>query len=242
MGVSAFYATLGESRSVENSVKPRRMAHGGFPLRKSRISTALARQFHRHGFPFGVVLDRGFAVFSALARLFEAAERGARVDDVVAVDPDRARLYFAGEEVGLVDVLRPDRGGEAVVGVIRPRDHFVDVLEGQHAHDGAKDFVFRDRHVVADVIEDRGLDEEAAVAVLHAAGDEFRALLLPELAVLEDFVLLLLARPAGLARLRRRAGRRVCGSWLCPRGARRTLCEFSLARRGGCRRCSIGRR
>src|SRR4051812_17459944 len=64
-------------------------------------------ELHRDRLELGVVLEGGLAVLAALARHLEAAEWRVRIDHVVAVDPDRARLDLLGEQVGLVDVLSP---------------------------------------------------------------------------------------------------------------------------------------
>jgi hypothetical protein len=64
---------------------------------------------HRHRLDLGVIPQRVFAQFAADAGHLEAAEGGGGVEDVVAVDPDRAGLELGGEAVGLADVARPDR-------------------------------------------------------------------------------------------------------------------------------------
>ena len=64
-------------------------------------------------------------------------------------------------------------------------------LEGEHAHDRSEDFILGDRHVVADIVENRRLDEEAAVAHSAAADHQLRTLLLAQIHVAQDLVHLL---------------------------------------------------
>src|SRR5713101_578501 len=61
-------------------------------------------------------------------RRLEPAERRARVVEVVAVDPDRARANRPGGAVRLLDVLGPDPGREAVHGLIGEPHPVVEVV------------------------------------------------------------------------------------------------------------------
>src|SRR4051812_44739656 len=93
-----------------------------------------------HGLCFGVGFEAFFAEFAAVAGHFVAAEGGGGVEDVVAVDPDGAGAELGGEGVGFGDVAGPDGGGEAVGGGVGAGGDFVERLELEHGHDGAKDF------------------------------------------------------------------------------------------------------
>src|SRR5262249_19691679 len=139
-----------------------------------------------------VVLQYRLTVLAAMTRHLEAAERRRGIDDVIAVYPHRACLHFAGEEMGLIDVLGPDGGSQAIVGVVRPSDDLVGGLEGQHTYHRAEDLVLGNRHVVLDAVENRGLDEEALAPVALAARQELGSLLLPEVYVAKDLIHLLL--------------------------------------------------
>ena len=96
------------SRSREEPLRPAR----SMVDRRARSVINL----HRHGHRLHLrVISQGiFAQFPADAGHLEAAERGGGVEDVVAVDPDRAGPQFGGQAVGLADVARPDGGGQAV--------------------------------------------------------------------------------------------------------------------------------
>src|SRR6185437_4707548 len=74
--------------------------------------------------------------------------------------------------------------------------------ERQHADDRPEDLVAGDRHLIADVVEDGRLDEEAVAADPLAAGDQPRALLLAEVDVMQDLVELLLRDLGALLGLR----------------------------------------
>jgi hypothetical protein len=66
-----------------------------------------------------VIVERLLAKTAAL----EPAERGGGIEDVVAVDPHGSRTHAIGDGVGLADVSRPDRRGQAVVSAVGPLDH-----------------------------------------------------------------------------------------------------------------------
>ena len=83
----------------------------------------------------------------------------------MVVDPDRPELELARRVQRAADVARPDRRGQAVVDVVRPRDRLVVVGEALHGDDRAEDLALDDLVVLADVGDDGRLDEEAAVAV-----------------------------------------------------------------------------
>src|SRR5262245_9333488 len=80
---------------------------------RSRSSVAVLRaDVHPHALDLRVELERGFAHLAAEAALFVTAERGGRVEHVVAVDPHGAGFEYLGHAVGLLDVARPHRRGE----------------------------------------------------------------------------------------------------------------------------------
>src|SRR6476646_7987026 len=76
-----------------------------------------------------VVVERVHAHLAADATLFVAAKGRGRVVDVVSVDPDRAGLKFGRDVVRLLDVARPDAGGQAVDRVVGAGDGLIDVRE-----------------------------------------------------------------------------------------------------------------
>ena len=83
------------------------------------------------GLPFGARRRRqifGQALAPALAAeaaLAIAAEAGGGVEQVGRIDPDDAGLDARGDFERAVDVLAPDRGGEAVARVVGERDRLV---------------------------------------------------------------------------------------------------------------------
>lgn len=127
-----------------------------------------------HGLLVGVEVDRAVAALVAQAGGFDAAERGAQVADVVAVEPHHAGLDVLGEVVRPGQVLRPDVGGQAVLGVVRQGEGFVVVLERGDGHDGTEDFLLEDPRVRCDVGKHGGCDVVAFGQVVGpaAAGQE----------------------------------------------------------------------
>src|SRR5207253_5125086 len=102
-------------------------------------------------------------------------------EHVVAVNPDRSRAQAIREPMSLLNVARPDGGGQAETGSIAALDHLVDVLERQDVHHRPKDLLTRYLHLVLDAVEHGRLDEVAALADPVAAGQQFRAFLLTRL-------------------------------------------------------------
>src|ERR1700722_2481268 len=118
-------------------------------------------EFHQDRLDLRVKVDRVFAEFAAETGLLVAAKRRDRIEVVVAVDPDRARLQRAGDLMSAADVARPDRCGKPVFGVVALENRIVLVGEGDRSADGAKNLLARNLHVVLDVGEQRRIDEVA---------------------------------------------------------------------------------
>ena len=183
-------SATGHDRPLKADSHHQRTEEGGG--RGSIVSRLGLAKLHGDCFGLRVVLEGGLVVFPALAGHLETAERGGRINHVIAVDPDGSGFYFLGEEVGFVDVLGPDRGGKTIGGAIGALGDLVDAVEREDADDGPEDFVASYRHVVADVVENRGLHEEAVFAVAASAGDEFGTLACAEIDVVKDLIELLI--------------------------------------------------
>src|SRR5207237_8873120 len=104
----------------------------------------LSGQVAVRGLPFGVQLQGVFPEFSAVAAHLVAAEGSRGVKDVVAVDPDRARAKAVRQAMRLADVACPDRGSQAIEGLIASAEDFLDILELQNVHDGSEDLFLGD--------------------------------------------------------------------------------------------------
>src|SRR5262249_46176600 len=104
----------------------------GMELRPSSHELA---ELDRDSLRFWIVLKRRFAILAALAGHLETTEWCRRVDDMVAVDPHRAGLHFLRIKVSFVDVLGPNAGGQAVIGLVGSFDNLIHALERQHADD-----------------------------------------------------------------------------------------------------------
>src|SRR5258708_10650286 len=109
------------------------------------------------------------------------AKRKRRLHQAVSIDPHRARLQSSRYQVRLPHIPCPYCRGQSVVISIRHLDHLVQIIEAQSGEHGTKDFLARNLHVVADVAEDRRLDEKS-LATIHpnpiAARDQLRAFFL----------------------------------------------------------------
>src|SRR6266536_2261086 len=133
-------------------------------------------QLRHHVLDLRVVLERVGGEIRAVARLLVAPVRHLRDERDVVVDPDRPELELARGVERTADVARPDRGGEPVVDVVRPRDRLVVIGEALNGHDRAEDLPLDDLVLLTDLRDDRRVDEEAAGAVRPPAGEHLRTL------------------------------------------------------------------
>src|SRR5262249_34247479 len=129
----------------------------------------------------GVLLERVRAEIPPEAALLVAAERRARVESVVGVDPDGAGLDLAGHTVRQLDVPGPDRRDQPINRSVGDRDRLVRTLETDHREHGSEDLLLRDLHLRFHLGEYGGFDEEplavGALQVPLAAAVESRAFL-----------------------------------------------------------------
>src|SRR4029453_1178302 len=92
----------------------------------------------------------------------------------------------------LVHITREDRGREPELDRVRSVNRLVDVGRADERGRGPEDLLLRDPHLGIDITEDRRPVEEALVqAVLRrdlTAGEELRALALPDLGVRVDLL------------------------------------------------------
>ena len=97
------------------------------------------------------------------------------MQDIILIDPNRARPQRITDTDRGVEVGGVDRGGETVGGGIPHANGVGFVFELGDRADGAEDFFLHYLHVFADVAEDGGLDEVAFFADSLAADFDFRA-------------------------------------------------------------------
>src|SRR5262245_30249439 len=137
----------------------------------------------------GVQAHRMHAHLAADPAALVASERRLGVDAVRGVHADDTRADPFRHPDRPAEVPGPDRAREAVLRLVGEPDRLVLGVERDQAHDRPEDLLPRDAPVVVDVGEHRRPDEEAALGALDggdlAAGDEPRALLLPDLEVVE---------------------------------------------------------
>ena len=126
-------------------------------------------------FRLGIKIEHLMAHFAAPAGLLVSAERHGRIENAVAVDPDRSRAKFGRDTMRLLDVPRPDGRREAKLRVVGLRDQIVHVAERHDRHDWSENFLAHDLHLLVGVDEHRGLDEIAFVAFAAAANGGLRA-------------------------------------------------------------------
>src|SRR5262245_2392447 len=107
--------TCGNSQTA----RPRPCPYARYPL----------VQLDGDGRRLGVVAEAVFTEPAADAGLLDSATGSRGVAHVVAIRPNRAGANAVRTCVGFRDVLRPDRGGEAVDVLVGALDNFVNVLK-----------------------------------------------------------------------------------------------------------------
>src|SRR5260221_6980805 len=70
----------------------------------------------------GVVAHRLEAHLAAIAGAAHAAEGRARIDPLVAIDPDHAARHVAGDAVGALQVARPQPAAQPIGGAVGDGD------------------------------------------------------------------------------------------------------------------------
>src|SRR5437764_11860114 len=88
--------------------------YASFIVRIPHPASCIPSQAHPHGLRLRIVVQRFFPQIAPEPRKLVASKRGGRVVEIVRVHPDRAGLDGAGHAVRLLDVLRPDPGGQPV--------------------------------------------------------------------------------------------------------------------------------
>src|SRR5882762_9767376 len=130
--------------------------------------------------------------------LLVAAPRGLHGGRLHVVDPDYAGAQALDRPDRLEDVARPHGGGQAVGRVVGDADGVLLLVEGDDRHDRTEDLLAGDGRGIVHVVEDRRLDEEAALRLLRqplrtAAAQRQLGFLPADLDVRQHLVVLVLA-------------------------------------------------
>lgn len=123
-------------------------------------------QVDMYGLEIGVSGQAGLAQFAADAALLDAAKGDLKARVIAAIDPDHAGFDPTRHPMRAREVLSEDGAAQAVRGVVGALDRLLLAGEAGNHDKGAEDFFPVDFHVVLNVGEDGGLDEEA-LAVAH---------------------------------------------------------------------------
>src|SRR6185312_841616 len=120
---------------------------------------------HRHVLDLQVVADAGEAALAADAAVLDAAGRRLHAAQPPAVDPHRPRFEFAREPHGAGDVAGIDAGRQAIAQAVGDAQRRVLVGDIDRYADRTEDLLAGDAGVGVDAVEDRRLDEIAALQV-----------------------------------------------------------------------------
>ncbi|MNO55579.1 hypothetical protein D3C76_460720 [compost metagenome] len=135
----------------------------------------MAAHGNAHVLDLGEHFEAVLPAFATGAGAFHTTERLAQVTYVLAVDEHHAGFDAARQAVGLADVLGPDVGGQAVLGVVGQLQRLGLVLERDQAHHRAEDFFLGDAHAVVHVGEHGRLDELPLGQVRRQVGRALQA-------------------------------------------------------------------
>src|SRR5712692_2308293 len=141
----------------------------------------------------GIEIERVQAAFAADARELGSAEGRAQVAEEPAVDPGDADFHRLPDPVAAREVGGPDRGGEAVDGVVRHGDGFFLLVERSDVGARPENFLLHRARGLGQPGPERRLYPGAVVARIAELGHapacyDFCALLLRELVVREHLL------------------------------------------------------
>ena len=130
---------------------------------------------NRHRLRLRVIGQCRLAEFAANARLLVASKWHLMVQHIVLVDPDCTRAESVRDTNGGAEVGCMDSSGQAVGGGVAQTDSIGLVFEfGDRAH-RSEDLFLHDLHLLADVGEDRWLDEVTLFAVAFTTNLNLRS-------------------------------------------------------------------
>jgi hypothetical protein len=75
-------------------------------------------EFHANGFGLGVQLKHVVSHLAAPSGFLVSAERQRGIENIIAIDPNRAGPQLRGEGVGLGDIIGPNTRGQPVIGIV----------------------------------------------------------------------------------------------------------------------------
>src|ERR1700730_5204660 len=84
---------------------------------------------HRNRLHFRILQQTVLAEFPADSGLLETTERRPWIEHVVTIPPTRSGAHAVGDGERLLNIARPHRRRQAVVGAIGPFDHLVYIAE-----------------------------------------------------------------------------------------------------------------
>src|SRR6266566_3181154 len=105
-----------------------------------RFPVPTLRRSHHDALCFQVILQCFGTVFAAEAAVLDAAERHFVVTDMQRVYPYIAGFDLLRGTPGLPQILRPDRGTEAVIRAVRFGNAFVEILHFEYGKQWSEGF------------------------------------------------------------------------------------------------------
>src|SRR5213076_1947420 len=145
------------------------------------------------------------AELAAHAAHLGTAERRGRVDELVGIDPDHARLELRRDPMRAPQIAGPETRAESVRYAVRHVDRGLIVGEGRNRDEGPEDLLLADAHLRIVRADERRLHVVPASRLRRArdaaAEQDLRPLALRHVHVAEDLLLVILRRER--AKLRR---------------------------------------
>lgn len=142
----------------------------------------------------GISLETSLTQLATNPTLLNTTERNAEVAIIARVNPDHTRLDLGSNAVRTLDIRREHSRAKTVRGIVGARERLTLIGEGGDGNERPKHLLAVDAHVVLDVGEDGGGDEEALAAgdvlLRLTASNQLGALGLAALDVGQDAVVL----------------------------------------------------
>src|SRR5579863_2384500 len=126
--------------------------------------------------------------FAPPTRLLITAKGQGSIENVVAVNPDRAGAELGSQAMRLLDVSSPNARSQSVNRIVGLRDQLGGIAERNGCHHGSEDLLLHNLHLFVGIHQNRRLDEVAFVAVPASSDDSLGAFGEPRLEIFTNTI------------------------------------------------------
>src|SRR5262249_10638350 len=116
------------------------------------------------------------AHLAAPARLLISAKRHRRIENTVAIDPNRSGAKLGGDAMSLLDVAGPNGRRKSILCVVGLGDQIIDIAKWHLWNHGSETFLAHVFHLFVGIEEHGRFHEVAFVSLAAPTGNGFGAL------------------------------------------------------------------